>query len=147
MFDAWLDVAQKLQSQISEGAELDLTLVTNLLFQLPKCNFINLRYLIKFLAEMGKCSEYSKMTPTNLAIVMGGNLLWAEGQEGFVLRHTPLKNLLVEVLIAQCDVFFPDFKLNTKRLLKQEDDAYPGCSGLASAASLAPSSSVNSLNS
>lgn len=87
LFDAWLEVAQKLQTQISEGGggegggppELDLSLVSDLLYQLPKCNFINLRYLIKFLQELTKHSDSNKMTATNIAIVMGGNLLWRQG--------------------------------------------------------------------
>ena len=150
-YDAWLDVAQKLQGQTSEGSELDLSLITDLLYQLPKCNFVNLRYLIKFLAEMAKCSEASKMTPTNLAIVMGGNVLWRHGQDAFVLRTTPLKNLLVEVMIGHCEELFPDFQFAPKRLLKQEvvlDHSYQvGPSLLAASSSFYSSASNNSLNS
>ena len=84
LFHAWLDVAIKLQTQISEsgGFEPDLTLVNDLLNQLPKCNFVNLRYLIKFLRELSKHSETNKMTASNIAIVMGGNLLWQQGRAG-----------------------------------------------------------------
>lgn len=39
------------------------------------------RYLIKFLAKLAQFSDVNKMTPSNIAIVLGPNLLWAK-QEG-----------------------------------------------------------------
>lgn len=41
------------------------------------------RYLIKFLAKLAQDSDANKMTPSNIAIVLGPNLLWAktEGSE------------------------------------------------------------------
>lgn len=42
------------------------------------------RYLMKFLSKLAQDSEENKMTPSNIAIVLGPNLLWAktEGWEG-----------------------------------------------------------------
>lgn len=36
------------------------------------------RYLVKFLAKLAQESEVNKMTPSNIAIVLGPNLLWAK---------------------------------------------------------------------
>lgn len=52
-----------------------------------KTNFINdvpfcFRYLIKFLAKLAEKSDENKMTPSNIAIVIGPNLLWSEGDNG-----------------------------------------------------------------
>ena len=41
------------------------------------------RYLIKFLAKLAQTSDINKMTPSNIAIVLGPNLLWAKN-EGWV---------------------------------------------------------------
>ncbi|CAH2312479.1 SH3 domain-binding 1 [Pelobates cultripes] len=46
--------------------------------QLPAENYNNLRYLIKFLAKLSEHQEVNKMTPSNIAIVLGPNLLWAK---------------------------------------------------------------------
>ena len=36
------------------------------------------RYLVKFLTKLAQDSEVNKMTPSNIAIVLGPNLLWAK---------------------------------------------------------------------
>lgn len=36
------------------------------------------RYVVKFLARLAQDSEVNKMTPSNIAIVLGPNLLWAK---------------------------------------------------------------------
>lgn len=36
------------------------------------------RYLVKFLARLAQDSEVNKMTPSNIAIVLGPNLLWTK---------------------------------------------------------------------
>ncbi|XP_077307697.1 SH3 domain-binding protein 1 [Lithobates pipiens] len=46
--------------------------------KLPPENYNNLRFLIKFLAKLGEHQEVNKMTPSNIAIVLGPNLLWAK---------------------------------------------------------------------
>ncbi|CDQ83434.1 unnamed protein product [Oncorhynchus mykiss] len=72
--------------------------------QLPKNNKANLRYLVKFLSKLAQDSEVNKMTPSNIAIVLGPNLLWAktEGEKGregrrdgdFVCRLLSLKKYI-----------------------------------------------------
>lgn len=40
------------------------------------------RYLIKFLAKLAEHQEVNKMTPSNIAIVLGPNLLWPQPSTG-----------------------------------------------------------------
>lgn len=40
------------------------------------------RYLIKFLAKLAEHQEVNKMTPSNIAIVLGPNLLWPQQSTG-----------------------------------------------------------------
>lgn len=56
-------------------------------FKNIRTNFINCipfccRYLIKFLSKLAEKSDENKMTPSNIAIVIGPNLLWSEGDNG-----------------------------------------------------------------
>lgn len=38
------------------------------------------RYLIKFLAKLTEYQDVNKMTPSNVAIVLGPNLLWPQAE-------------------------------------------------------------------
>ncbi|XP_072228989.1 SH3 domain-binding protein 1 [Leuresthes tenuis] len=53
-----------------------------LLKKLPPENYNNLRYLVQFLSLLSEHQAVNKMTPSNIAIVLGPNLLWprAEGE-------------------------------------------------------------------
>ncbi|XP_056285850.1 SH3 domain-binding protein 1 [Pseudoliparis swirei] len=53
-----------------------------LLRKLPPDNYNNLRYLVQFLSLLSEQQAVNKMTPGNIAIVLGPNLLWprAEGE-------------------------------------------------------------------
>ncbi|MBZ3872484.1 SH3 domain-binding protein 1 [Sciurus carolinensis] len=66
--------------------------------RLPRENLSNLRYLMKFLALLAKEQEVNKMTPGNIAIVLGPNLLWPPEKEGAQhrARGGPLKLYLVD---------------------------------------------------
>lgn len=52
----------------------------------PRCVSTH-RYLIKFLSKLTEHQEMNKMTPGNIAIVLGPNLLWMNN-EGFVFIFT-----------------------------------------------------------
>ncbi|KAJ3601728.1 hypothetical protein NHX12_032695, partial [Muraenolepis orangiensis] len=43
---------------------------------MPKAYKANLRYLVKFLAKLAQDSDANKMSPSNISIVLGPNLLW-----------------------------------------------------------------------
>ncbi|XP_041829512.1 rho GTPase-activating protein 17a isoform X2 [Melanotaenia boesemani] len=79
--------------------------------QLPKSNKTNLRYLVKFLAKLAQESEVNKMTPSNIAIVLGPNLLWAktEGSLAEMAAATSVHVVaIVEPIIQHADWFFPE---------------------------------------
>ncbi|KFQ28429.1 SH3 domain-binding protein 1, partial [Merops nubicus] len=81
--------------------------------RLPQESYNNLRYLIKFLAKLAEHQEVNKMTPSNIAIVLGPNLLWPEQSTGdpVQLDLASVSSIqvvnVVEALIQKADVLFP----------------------------------------
>uniref|UniRef100_A0A671W0G3 Rho GTPase-activating protein 17 n=1 Tax=Sparus aurata TaxID=8175 RepID=A0A671W0G3_SPAAU len=79
--------------------------------KLPKNNKTNLRYLVKFLSKLAQDSEVNKMTPSNIAIVLGPNLLWAK-TEGTLAEMAAATSVhvvaIVEPIIQHADWFFPE---------------------------------------
>uniref|UniRef100_A0A8C4F0Q5 Rho GTPase activating protein 17b n=1 Tax=Dicentrarchus labrax TaxID=13489 RepID=A0A8C4F0Q5_DICLA len=69
------------------------------------------RYLVKFLAKLAQDSEANKMTPSNIAIVLGPNLLWAK-TEGTLAEMAAATSVhvvaIIEPIIQHADWFFPD---------------------------------------
>ncbi|KAM6897567.1 rho GTPase-activating protein 17a [Xenentodon cancila] len=79
--------------------------------KLPKTNKTNLRYLVKFLAKLAQDNEVNKMTPSNIAIVLGPNLMWAktEGSLAEMAAATSVHVVtIVEPIIQHADWFFPE---------------------------------------
>ncbi|XP_056285709.1 rho GTPase-activating protein 17a isoform X2 [Pseudoliparis swirei] len=79
--------------------------------KLPKNNKSNLRYLVKFLAKLAQDSEVNKMTASNIAIVLGPNLMWAktEGSLAEMAAATSVHVVaIVEPIIQHADWFFPE---------------------------------------
>nr|XP_020472074.1 rho GTPase-activating protein 17-like isoform X2 [Monopterus albus] len=78
---------------------------------LPKTHRANLRYLVKFLAKLAQDSEANKMTPSNIAIVLGPNLLWqkTEGTLAEMAAATSVHVVaIIEPIIQHADWFFPE---------------------------------------
>uniref|UniRef100_A0A2K5HPT1 Rho-GAP domain-containing protein n=1 Tax=Colobus angolensis palliatus TaxID=336983 RepID=A0A2K5HPT1_COLAP len=79
--------------------------------KLPPQNFVNFRYLIKFLAKLAQTSDVNKMTPSNIAIVLGPNLLWAKN-EGTLAEMAAATSVhvvaVIEPIIQHADWFFPE---------------------------------------
>ncbi|XP_044186270.1 rho GTPase-activating protein 17b isoform X3 [Thunnus albacares] len=79
--------------------------------RLPKTHKANLRYLVKFLAKLAQDSDVNKMTPSNIAIVLGPNLLWAK-TEGTLAEMAAATSVhvvaIIEPIIQHADWFFPD---------------------------------------
>lgn len=91
--------------------------------RLPQENFSNLRYLMKFLARLAEDQEVNKMTPSNIAIVLGPNLLWPPEKEGdqAQLDAASVSSIqvvgVVEALIQNADTLFPgDINFNVSGL-------------------------------
>uniref|UniRef100_A0A674AG21 Rho GTPase-activating protein 44 n=1 Tax=Salmo trutta TaxID=8032 RepID=A0A674AG21_SALTR len=86
--------------------------------KLPTDNFNNFRYLIKFLAKLGDYQDSNKMTPGNMAIVLGPNLLWTHSNEsGNMTEMMTTVSLqivgIIEPIIQHSDWFFPgDIEFN-----------------------------------
>uniref|UniRef100_A0A8B9SU89 SH3 domain-binding protein 1 n=1 Tax=Anas platyrhynchos TaxID=8839 RepID=A0A8B9SU89_ANAPL len=70
-------------------------------------------YLIKFLAKLAEHQEVNKMTPSNIAIVLGPNLLWPQPSTGdpVQLDLASVSSIqvvgIVEALIQNADTLFP----------------------------------------
>ncbi|KAM6424895.1 SH3 domain-binding protein 1 [Rhynochetos jubatus] len=81
--------------------------------RLPRDSYNNLRYLVKFLAKLAEHQEVNKMTPSNIAIVLGPNLLWAQQSTGdpMQLDLASVSSIqvvgVVEALIQNADTLFP----------------------------------------
>nr|XP_014706798.2 SH3 domain-binding protein 1 isoform X1 [Equus asinus] len=91
--------------------------------RLPHDNLNNLRYLMKFLARLAEEQEVNKMTPSNIAIVLGPNLLWPPEKEGdqAQLDAASVSSIqvvgVVEALIQSADTLFPgDINFNVSGL-------------------------------
>ncbi|XP_070187920.1 rho GTPase-activating protein 17-like isoform X5 [Littorina saxatilis] len=81
--------------------------------KLPPANYNNIRYLVKFLQLLAEKSQINKMTPSNIAIVMGPNLLWAKGESAPNMMTTGAVSSIIESFIIHADQFFPgDFDFN-----------------------------------
>ncbi|XP_068100392.1 rho GTPase-activating protein 17 isoform X5 [Hyperolius riggenbachi] len=78
--------------------------------KLPKPNLENFRYLVKFLSKLSHYSDVNKMTPSNIAIVLGPNLLWAK-HEGTLAEMAAATSVhvvtIIEPIIQHADWFFP----------------------------------------
>ncbi|XP_063446296.1 SH3 domain-binding protein 1-like isoform X2 [Mytilus trossulus] len=75
---------------------------------LPEPNYNNFRYLVKFLAQLSEKSDINKMTPSNIAIVIGPNLLWLEGDAGASMASSGSVSNLLEMIVSNADWFFPE---------------------------------------
>ncbi|CAL1546433.1 unnamed protein product [Lymnaea stagnalis] len=85
-----------------------------LLSKLPKANYNNFRYLIKFLAKLAEKCDVNKMKPSNIAIVIGPNLLWTERNNAPNMLTTGTVSAIIEAIVTHADWFFPgafDFHL------------------------------------
>ncbi|KAF7240648.1 SH3 domain-binding protein 1 [Varanus komodoensis] len=81
------------------------------------------RYLIRFLAKLAEHQEVNKMTPSNIAIVLGPNLLWPQQTDGCQeqLDMASVSSIqvvgVVEPLIQNAEILFPgDIDFNVSGL-------------------------------
>ncbi|KAM6166430.1 rho GTPase-activating protein 17 isoform 1-T1 [Erethizon dorsatum] len=105
LYEEWTQVAS-VQDQDKKLQDLWRTCQ-----KLPPHNFVNFRYLIKFLAKLAQTSDINKMTPSNIAIVLGPNLLWAknEGTLAEIAAATSVHVVaVIEPIIQHADWFFPE---------------------------------------
>ncbi|XP_053528667.1 rho GTPase-activating protein 44 isoform X3 [Artibeus jamaicensis] len=104
LYDEWIQ-ASNIQEQ-----DKRLQALWNACEKLPKANHNNIRYLIKFLSKLSEYQDINKMTPSNMAIVLGPNLLWpqAEGNITEMMTTVSLQIVgIIEPIIQHADWFFP----------------------------------------
>ncbi|KAM9725555.1 rho GTPase-activating protein 17 isoform 5-T6 [Dama dama] len=105
LYEEWTQVAS-VQDQDKKLQDLWRTCQ-----KLPPQNFVNFRYLIKFLAKLAQTSDINKMTPSNIAIVLGPNLLWAKN-EGTLAEMAAATSVhvvaVIEPIIQHANWFFPE---------------------------------------
>ncbi|KAM6174348.1 rho GTPase-activating protein 44 isoform 1-T1 [Erethizon dorsatum] len=104
LYDEWIQ-ASNVQEQ-----DKRLQALWNACEKLPKANHNNIRYLIKFLSKLSEYQDVNKMTPSNMAIVLGPNLLWpqAEGNITEMMTTVSLQIVgIIEPIIQHADWFFP----------------------------------------
>ncbi|XP_066496539.1 rho GTPase-activating protein 17 isoform X4 [Tiliqua scincoides] len=105
LYEEWTQVAN-IQDQDKKLQDL-----WRICQKLPKHNLANFRYLIKFLAKLAQYSDVNKMTPSNIAIVLGPNLLWAKS-EGSLAEMAAATSVhvvaVVEPIIQHANWFFPE---------------------------------------
>ncbi|XP_077413074.1 rho GTPase-activating protein 17b isoform X3 [Vanacampus margaritifer] len=79
--------------------------------RMPKTHKANFRYLVKFLAKLAQDRDVNKMSPSNIAIVLGPNLLWAK-TEGTLAEMAAATSVhvvaIIEPIIQHADWFFPE---------------------------------------
>ncbi|KAG7506245.1 rho GTPase-activating protein 44-like isoform X4 [Solea senegalensis] len=80
--------------------------------KLPKANNDNFKYLIKFLSKLStEYQDVNKMTPGNIAIVLGPNLLWTHNEGSDITEMMTTVSLqivgIIEPIIQHADWFFP----------------------------------------
>ncbi|MFH4974752.1 hypothetical protein AB6A40_001461 [Gnathostoma spinigerum] len=98
LHNSWVQIAR-----LDVGSRVDA--ISSLLPRLPAANRLNLAYLIRFLQLLLKYEKQTMMNAANLAIVFGPNLMYEGlGSES----ENILGARLVETLLQNADVFFPD---------------------------------------
>ncbi|KAJ8384141.1 hypothetical protein AAFF_G00208430 [Aldrovandia affinis] len=87
--------------------------------KLPQENYDNLRYLVQFLSRLSEQQAINRMSPRNIAIVLGPNLLWprVEGEDPLLYMASASSVqviTVIEPLIQYAGSLFPeveDFRL------------------------------------
>ncbi|XP_024127098.1 rho GTPase-activating protein 44 isoform X3 [Oryzias melastigma] len=104
LYDEWI------QASNIQDMDKRLQALMGVCEKLPTDNLNNFRYLIKFLAKLGDYQDSNKMTPGNMAIVLGPNLLWTHTEPNITEMMTTVSLQIVgivEPIIQHADWFFP----------------------------------------
>lgn len=76
--------------------------------KLPIENYELFKYLIEFLVKVEECKDLNKMTSSNLAIVIGPNLVWAQHNQMSMDDIKPINAFIDFVLQNHRDIYFVD---------------------------------------
>jgi hypothetical protein len=122
LYTEWIDAIRLQDNQ--ERLQALWKVVQNL----PDQNRENLRYLVKFLKRLSDHQDVNKMSPANIAIVIGPNLLWSpptnpedlggdSNPMGLNMAMTHWLSSIVEQFVTHADWFFPggeSYSINSK---------------------------------
>lgn len=107
--------------------------ILNAVNQLPADNYLNLRYLTRFLSILADNSAQNKMSSQNIAIVMSPNLLWSPASDADTaaaldsasdylqkVNSSTAVNRIVELLVADWSFFF-DGEIDFYQTLRRDE--------------------------
>ncbi|KAG7219831.1 hypothetical protein INR49_005853 [Caranx melampygus] len=109
LYNDWIQ-ASNIQDQ-----DKRLQALLNACEKLPPANNNNFKYLIKFLSKLTEYQDVNKMTPGNIAIVLGPNLLWTHNEGNITEMMTTVSLQIVgiiEPIIQHADWFFLEIEFN-----------------------------------
>lgn len=101
-FDLYDDVMTFQELSVIEKLPVAKSLILD---RLPDDNYDVLSYLMEFLIKVVDRSDLNKMTASNLAIVFGPNLLWAQNKQASLFSITKI-NHFTEFLLRNHDLIF-----------------------------------------
>ncbi|XP_067285236.1 SH3 domain-binding protein 1 isoform X2 [Pseudorasbora parva] len=107
LYDDWFKAAGEKETDDK------LKQLRTVLQKLPNENYNNLRYLVQFLSHLSEQRAINRMTPSNIAIVLGPNLLWprCEGETS-LLNMASASSVqvvtVIEPLIQYSKDLFPE---------------------------------------
>ncbi|KAL4658047.1 SH3 domain-binding protein 1-like [Arapaima gigas] len=107
LYDEWFKAAS--EKELSDRLEK----LREVLGKLPTENYNNLRYLVQFLACLSEQQAVNKMSASNIAIVLGPNLLWPQTEgEDVTFNMASVSSVqvvsVIEPLIKYADKLFPE---------------------------------------
>lgn len=76
-----------------------------ILEKLPEDNYQVLKYIVQFLSKVMDRCDLNKMTSSNLAVVFGPNLIWAQGAQLSLSAIAPINMFTDFVLLHQDQIF------------------------------------------
>ncbi|XP_006633705.2 rho GTPase-activating protein 8 [Lepisosteus oculatus] len=99
------ELYEQIQDIIRVESSLRVKACKDIIESLPEHNFIVLKYLICFLHMISQESIRNKMNPSNLACVLGVNLIWPPQGSVSLSELNPL-NIFTEILIEHYHTVF-----------------------------------------
>ncbi|KAJ3608397.1 hypothetical protein NHX12_025444, partial [Muraenolepis orangiensis] len=104
LYDEWI------QSSNIQDQDKRLQALLQTCEKLPPANANNFKYLMKFLSKLTEYQDDNKMSPGNMAIVLGPNLLWTHSDGNITEMMTTVSLQIVgiiEPIIQHADGFYP----------------------------------------
>ncbi|XP_061425964.1 rho GTPase-activating protein 44-like isoform X4 [Lethenteron reissneri] len=104
LYEEWI------QASNFQDPDKRLQALKNVCNQLPKPNYDNLRYLVKFFSKLSEHQDENKMTASNMAIVLGPNMLWSPNEASMTDMMTTVSlhtGGIIEPIIQNANWFFP----------------------------------------